>query len=96
MSAAPLRDDPIIDWLEELEAISPEHLSPAALARVLGVLDSFAAEDGHLPHSASRVRARLAARVAGQASSEVLLQSEQGVRFSRDRHLLPVQGAAAS
>lgn len=62
MVASPLRDDLVSDWLEELQHVSVADLSPTALAAVIEVIDSFAAEDGVLPRSALRMRVLLAAR----------------------------------
>ena len=63
MAASPLRDDLVSDWLEELQHVSVADLPPTALAAVIEVVDSFAAEDGFLPRTGLRIRILLAARV---------------------------------
>lgn len=61
MAALRPRDDLVTDWLEELRRVSAANLPPAALAAVVEVVDSFAAEDGFLPRSGLQMRTLLAA-----------------------------------
>jgi hypothetical protein len=66
-AACRLEEDYVVDWLDELQRVvgAATSFSRAALAAVVAVLDSFAAEDGCLPRAGWQARTVPARRESG-------------------------------